>query len=148
MPNLGGHNYYTFQRDNDTFKLSFGDCEYSGSRRFIDSLSNQNIEHLFDAIYSTIWKANTYAVQSKSYATYLLGQSSTQDFITITAAETSFWGLVPYQSVCLTTVSFHPFSCGDCRWNVEVEFGSATEFQYTNYDPAAAPTNTDNLPAI
>ena len=142
MPNLGGHDYHKFNYNNEVFKVSFGDCEYIGSRRFIDSLTESNIKMLFDSIITNIWDCNRYGVQSKNYDTYLLGQSSCQDFINICAPNNTFWGLVPYHNVCLTTVGFFPYSCNDCRWNIQLEFGSATDFKYQNHDPNATIQST------
>ena len=138
---LGGHDYHMFTIDTVKFKLSFGDCEYAEARRFINSLSENSIEQLFDSIYKNVWLENVYGVQNKTYDTYLIGQSSTQEFINITATNSTFWGLVPFQLVVLANVAFYPYSCGDCRWNVELDFGSATDFNFTNYDPNSSTTN-------
>ena len=137
MPNVGGHSYYTFLRNGHKFKVTFGDCEYYQSNKFINSISDSSAEQLFDSVYKNIWLQNVYAVQDKSYDSYLIGQSSTQDFINATATDTTFWGLVPFNLVVLANVSFYPYSCGDCRWNIEFDFGSATEFKYQNFDPNA-----------
>ena len=135
MPNLGGHDYHTCQHNNQTFKLTLGDCEYIESRRFLDSLSDSNKQQLLDSIITNIWDNNKYGVQTKLYDSYLLGYDSIQEFINITSSNSTFWGLVPFQLVCVTTISFHPYNCGDCRWNVQVDFGSVLEFKYSNYDP-------------
>ena len=144
MPNggLGGHDYHMFNKNGTKFKLTFGDCEYIGARRFLNTLSESVIEKLFESIYQNIWLENVFAVQSKTYDSYLIGQDSTQSFINLTAPTTTFWGLVPFESVVLANVSFYPYSCGDCRWNIELDFGSATDFKFNNFDPNA----TDNNP--
>ena len=132
---LGGHDYHMFNKNGIKFKLTFGDCEYLESRRFINSLSENSIQQLFDAIYTTIWLDNAYAVQNKTYDSYLIGYSSTQEFINTTSTKTTFWGLFPFHLVVLANVAFYPFSCGDCRWNIELDFGSATDFKFVNYNP-------------
>ena len=134
MSNVGDHNYYYYTRDNNRFLLTLGDCENRSSRRFINSLSQINIDSLFEAIYNTIWLENRYGVRSKTYDTYLLGQNSTQDFITAVATNTTFFGLVPFDLICVADVAFYPYSCGDTRWNCEIDFGSASEF-HINTDP-------------
>ena len=136
IPNLGDHNYHHYTRDNQRFRLTFGDCEHVGSRRFIESLNQHIIDSLFDSIYNTIWLANRYDVRNHAFETYLLGQNSTQDFINIVATQTTFFGLLP-DYVCLATVGFYPFSCEDTRWGIELDFGSANEF-HINYDPNSA----------
>ena len=146
MPNIGGHSYHTFQRNGQTFKITFGDCEYRQSNRFINTLTDSNIENLFESIYNNIWLQNVYAVQDKRYDSYLIGQTSTQDFINATSQNTTFWGLVPFDLIVLANVSFYPYSCGNCRWNIEIDFGSATEFKYQNYDPNATQPNPSNVP--
>ena len=133
MPNVGGHDLYMFHRDGLDFKLSFGDCEYLESRRFLNSLTNSNVLNLFESIKSNIWDCNRYGVQQKTYDTYIIGEQSTQDFINSCPA--NFWSLVPFQLVVLTAISFHPYNCNDCRWNILLEFGSASEFKYTNTAP-------------
>ena len=141
MPRTGGHDYHMLQHKNEKFKLTLGDCEYNESRRFINSLTDSNINQLFNSILVNIWDCNRYGVQSKTYDTYLLGQESTQEFINITSPNCTFWGLVPFQLVCVATVSFHPYNCGDCRWNVQVDFGSANEFRFLNHDPHSVNNN-------
>ena len=140
MSSAGHHTYRTFNRNGQTFKITLADCDYAESRRFINSLTDSNITQLFDSIYNNIWLPNVYGVQNKLYDSYLLGHASTQDFITYTANESTFWGIVPFQLICLSCVSFHPYNAGDCRWNIMLEFGSATEFNFTNFDP----NTTDN----
>lgn len=139
MPNVGGHDHYMFHRDGLVFKISFGDCEYRESRRFLDGLSNSNLQTLFNAIKLNIWDANRYGVQQKTYDTYIIGQDNTQDFINHCPSD--FWSLVPFQLICLSAVSFHPFNCNDCRWNILLEFGSANEFKYTNCVPNKSNSN-------
>ena len=141
---LGGHDYHTFVHNNEKFLLTFGDCESRESRRFLNSLTEPNINQLFDSIIVNIWEANKYGVQNKIHDTYLLGQDSTQEFIHSTATNTTFWGLVPFNSVCLANVSFYPYSCGIYRWNIELDFGSAAEYNFTNHDPNSKPQNSSN----
>ena len=140
MPNSGLHTYYNFNKDGLKFKITLADCDYPESRRFINSLSDSNAEQLFETIYNNVWLPNRYGVQSKTYDTYLIGYSSTQDFINHTSNESTFWGIVPFHLVCLSCISFHPFNAGDCRWNIMFEFGSASEFKFSNHDP-----NTTNI---
>lgn len=144
MPNIGGHAYYTFHRDDHKFLVTFGDCEYRQSNNFINSLSDENVEQLFNSIYENIWQQNAYSVQDKTHDSYLIGKTSTQDFINTVASDTTFWGLVPFQLVVLANVSFYPYSCGIYRWNIELDFGSATEFNYTNHDPNGSNAATVN----
>ena len=144
MPRTGSHNQYFFNKNGQKFTMTISDCEYSESRRFINSLSDSNIDQLFNSIYNNIWTSNTYGVQSKNYDTYLTGQDSTQDFITYTSVNSTFWGIFPFHLVCLSSVSFHPYNCGNCRWNILLEFGSASEFKYTNHDPNSTSNKTSN----
>ena len=143
---LGGHDYHMFTVNGVKFKLSFGDCEYVEARRFINSLSESSIEQLFDSIYKNIWLENVYGVQSKTYDSYLIGKDSTQEFINITATNSTFWGLVPFQLVVLSNVAFYPYSCGDCRWNIELDFGSAADFKFNNHDPRSNSPNNSSQP--
>lgn len=146
---LGGHDYHHFNHKNVKYMLTFGDCEYVESRRFINSLSELSINQLFDSIITNIWEINKYGVQNKSLDTHLLGKESTQEFIDLTARSTTFWGLVPFSLVCLANVSFYPYSCNICRWNVQLDFGSAADFNFTNHDPATTTsTGPDNQPAL
>ena len=123
------------------FKLTLGDCEYIESNRFILQLTETNKEQLLQTIITNIWEPNRYGVQSKTYDSYLIGYDSLQEFIQYTAVNSTFWGLVPFQLICLASVSFHPYNSGDCRWNVLVEFGSSNEFKYTNFDPNSNSAN-------
>ena len=145
---LGVHDYHIFTRNNEKFMISLGDCEYRESRKFINSLTESNIQQIFNSIMANIWDTNTYGVQNKAYDTYLTGQSSTQEFIMSTSSDNSFWGLVPFELVCLANVSFYPYSCGLYRWNIELDFGSAAEFNFTNHDPNTIPLppQSSNLP--
>ena len=83
MLKLGGHDYHFCQHQNQTFKLTIGDCEYIESRRFINTLTESNIDQLFRSILTNIWDNNKYGVQSKTYDTYLIGFDSTQEFIDV-----------------------------------------------------------------
>ena len=141
MSNVGDHNYYYYTRDENRFLLTFGDCENRNCRRFINNLNQSNIDSLFDAIYTTVWLENRYGVRDKTYDTYLLGQSSTQSFITAVATNTTFFGLVPFDLICVADIAFYPYSCGDTRWNVEIDFGSISEFHY-NFDPNDVASNS------
>ena len=141
MSNVGDHNYYYFIRDNNRFLLTLGDCENRDARRFINNLNQINIDSLFEAIYTTVWLENRYGVRNNSHDTYLLGQNSTQDFITSVATNTTFFGLVPFNLICVADIAFYPFSCGDTRWNVEIDFGSASEF-HINFDPNEIDANS------
>ena len=78
-----------------------------------------------------IWDTNRHDVQNSQQDTYLLGQSSTQDFI----QHTTFFGICPFNHLCLASVSFHPHSPDTTtRWTVELDFGQASDF-HVNYDP-------------
>ena len=139
MPNLGGHDLYVFNRDGQDFKLTFGDCEYIESRRFLNNLTSSNTKQLFDSIMTSIWTCNRYSVKSKTYDTYIIGDTNLQDFID--NCPSPFWSLVP-QTVCLSAVSFHPYNCNDCRWNILLEFVSATEFKYNQSPSTSTPKNS------
>ena len=131
----GGHNYYEFQWNNQTFLLTLGDCDNNDARRFLSSLRDSNIESLYRSIMLTIWDANAYDVQSSRQDTYLIGQSSTQEFINTVARQTTFFGICPLDHLCLAFVSFHPYSPDSTtRWNIQLDFGRASEF-HVNYDP-------------
>ena len=135
MPDTGGHIYRYFTYENQKFMVTFGDCEDIEARRFIDTISERSSAQLFEAIIETIWKPNKYGVQSHQEGNYLIGQNSTQDFIDTVATKTTFFGLVPFNLVCLANVSFHPFSPNkETRWNVELDFGRASDFHINN-DP-------------
>ena len=137
MPNTGGHDYHYFSYNNLEFLLTFGDCEYSEARRFIDSLSSHAIESLFNAIISTIWTNNCYSVNTATITSYLIGQQSTQDFINIVAKDCTFFGICNFNTICLAYVTFRPnpyLQVKKVRWEIELDFGSANEF-HINYDP-------------
>ena len=135
MVRTGGHDYYQYTRNNEKFLLVFGDCEYNESRRFLNSLNQHIIDSLFNAIMITIWDTNKYNVRNHQEDTYLLGESSTQDFIVSVASETTFFGLCPFNLICLADVAFGPYSPDPSfRWKIQLDFGSANEF-HLNQDP-------------
>ena len=141
----GGHNYYEFQWKAQKFLLTLGDCDTYDARRFLSSLRASNIESLYTAIMTTIWDANVFEVQDSQQDTYLIGQTSTQEFINTVAQETTFFGICPFDHLCLAYVSFHPFSPDrTTRWNIQLDFGRASEF-HVNYDPNNSRQNPQHL---
>ena len=134
MYRLGDHDYYIYNRENARFMLTLGDSHSISARRFVNSINQSNVDSLFEAIYSTIWIPNRYNVRTQAYDTYLFGQDSTQDFINTVATNTTFFGTVPLNLICLANVAFYPYSCAEFRWNIELDFGSSSEF-HVNVDP-------------
>ena len=135
MVRTGGHDYFYYNRDGHKFLLVFGDCESNDARRFLNSLASSNAESLFNAIYTTIWLSNRYRVQTTNEDSYLLGYESIQDFINVVATETTFFGLCPFNLLCLAAISFNTYSPDTTtRWRIELDFGLASEF-HLNYDP-------------
>ena len=133
MLNVGSHNYFYFNQDDTPLLLTVGDCEYRGARRFIDSVPQHCFDQLCTAILRTIWIPNRYNVQNERQMTFLFGQADTQEFINIVSEETTFFGLVPMESVCVASLGFYPFHDLNARWELELAFGPAADFhQNTN----------------
>ena len=131
---VGSHNYYYYTRNNVTLLLTISDCEYLESRRFINSTSDHNFQNLCAAIFESIWVPNRYNIQNLVAMDFLFGQNETQEFITTVSTETTFFGLLPYDLVCLASVGLYPFHDLNARIEIELGFGSVREF-HQNENP-------------
>ena len=134
--NLGGHNYHYFVHNGTNLLLTLCDCEYTVARAFINSLTERNIEQLCTAIGIAIWDANEHNVQFENQFLFLLGQAATQEFINSVSNYTTFFGLVNFDLVCVSSVAFYPFHDRRSRLEIELSFGSRQEF-HLNHLPSS-----------
>ena len=96
-----------FNRDDKPLLLTIGGSEYSGARRFIDSVPEHCFQQLCTATLQTISIPNRYNVQNEHQMTFLFGLQETQEFIEIVAEATLFIGLVSMLSVCIPSIGFY-----------------------------------------
>ena len=135
--NVGSHNYYYHTQNNVTLLLTISDCEYIESRRFINNTPDHLFQQLSRAVFETIWIPNRYNIQNQLQFNYIFGQAETQEFITHVAAETNFFGRLPMDLICISSIGIYPYHDLNARIEIEIGFGSAREF-HTNSNPASA----------
>ena len=126
--NLGGHDYHYYVHNGTNLLLTFSDCEYGMARAFINSLTERNIQQLSTAIGIAVWDQNLYNVQNDDQFIFLLGQAATQEFINSVGQHTTFFGLVNFDIICVSSVAFYPFHDSRSRLEIEVSFGPRSDF--------------------